>query len=376
MTSTPGASPEVGTGEMFLAYSREDATAAATLARELDADGYSLTRDPALVEGDPFWRDAVARQVATAEALLVIWSRHAAASPWVEEELRAALGPCICVALDATPLFPGQDDPGRIQRVAPGEVAGVIRRLVRANGGPPSAEAPDAAVIEAARRELDATQARRLADFAARLPPPAALESAADEVLNPPDGSRLRWVAGRDSAGRPTGFYLGVGPVTNAQYRRFVDETGFPPAPTWSRTGFTRPDAPVTGVTWFEARAYAAWAGGDLPSEAEWAQAAGAAEYATATGAIGPALAHYGQPLGEGNPVPAGNYPPAQTGFAGMCGNTWDWCLSAWGTHRVIRGGGWLDAPLFCRIAARYRNAPVDRDCCVGFRIKRTAVAG
>ena len=368
---------------IFLAYSRENGAAVPALARELDAEGYTLMRDPAQVEGDPFWRDAVARQIATADALLVIWSRHAAASPWVEEELRAAAGPCVCVALDATPLFPGQDDPGRVWVIPARELSGVMRRLVRAKGGLPFAETPEAAAdaeeIGAARRDLVAAQARRLADFVAGMPPKAALESAEDEIVNPADGSRLRRVAGRDSARRPTPFYMGIGPVTNAQYRRFVDETGFPPSPTWARTSFARPDVPVTGVNWFEARAYAAWAGGDLPSEAEWVQAASGGQspaYATATGVIGPTLAHYGQPLGEGQPVPAGEYPLARTGFAGMCGNTWDWCATAWDSHRVIRGGGWMDAPLFCRIAARYRNAPVDRDGCVGFRIKRDVGAG
>src|SRR5262249_51556443 len=68
--------------------------------------------------------------------------------------------------------------------------------------------------------------------------------------------------------------FLATTPVTNAQYRRFIEATGWPPPPTWCREEFDRPDAPVTGVTWFEARAYSAWVGGDLPSEEEWEEAA------------------------------------------------------------------------------------------------------
>ncbi len=73
-------------------------------------------------------------------------------------------------------------------------------------------------------------------------------------------------------------FCIDVHPVTNAQYKKFVDATNHapPPSPDWTEKA-VKPGCqskPVTDVDWADATAYAKWAGKRLPREAEWEKAA------------------------------------------------------------------------------------------------------
>lgn len=85
----------------------------------------------------------------------------------------------------------------------------------------------------------------------------------------------------------PQSLWLDLTPVTNAAYAKFVEEGGYQQRDLWTAAGwawreeksvsapedyagFTAPDQPQVGISWYEAYAYAKWRGGRLPTEAEW----------------------------------------------------------------------------------------------------------
>ena len=72
-------------------------------------------------------------------------------------------------------------------------------------------------------------------------------------------------------------YYIDKFEVTNAQYKKFCDETRrpYPTNAPWHKEYFTNnPDSPVMGVSWDDAAEYAKWAAKRLPTEPEWEKAA------------------------------------------------------------------------------------------------------
>ncbi len=171
-------------------------------------------------------------------------------------------------------------------------------------------------------------------------------------------------------------------PVSNGEYARFVAETGAERPLYWTEDGGERrfdqvaeidPDLPVMHVSWFEADAYARWAGLALPTEAQWEKAAAMAE-----------------PL-RGN-LDQRDFGPGHTGaFVGDC---WEWTASGFSGYpgfaaypypeysqvffdagyKVLRGASWATRPSVARTTFRNWDHPGRRQIFVGFRcVERNA---
>lgn len=165
-----------------------------------------------------------------------------------------------------------------------------------------------------------------------------------------------------------------------------------------------RLDHPVVHVSWNDARAYCAWAGGRLPTEAEWEYAArgglenaryawgdalepdGLARCNTWRGAFPDAPAPGWMP----SPVAADAFAPNGHGLFNACGNVWEWCADAFsagyhretadvdplgvgeeGAMRSMRGGSFLCHDSYCnryRVAARNGHTPAGSASNIGFR--------
>lgn len=226
-------------------------------------------------------------------------------------------------------------------------------------------------------------------------------------------------------------FFLDTAPVTCGAYRAFIEDGGYTEQRWWApegwamvreheltapqfwrreagqwlrrRFGVTEPvpaDEPVLHVSWYEADAYARWAGRRLPTEAEWEKAA---RHDPATGRSRrfpwgdeeptPERANLGQR--HLRPAPAGAYPAGRSpsGAGQLIGDVWEWTSSDFlpypgfapfpyreysevffgPGHKVLRGGSFAVDAVACRGTFRNWDLPVRRQIFSGFRTARDA---
>jgi serine/threonine protein kinase/formylglycine-generating enzyme required for sulfatase activity len=160
-------------------------------------------------------------------------------------------------------------------------------------------------------------------------------------------------------------YYIDKYEVTNAQYKKFCDETHrpYPPNPEFRTNYFVgAPDYPVLGVTIDDAQSFAAWAGKRLPTEAEWEKAASWDPVAQKKRQYpwGDDFSPERTNVGSGHTVSATESSADQSayGVVNMAGNVGEWVDAAYGPYdgnrtlepdyakgyRVFRGGTFLKA--------------------------------
>lgn len=146
------------------------------------------------------------------------------------------------------------------------------------------------------------------------------------------------------------GFQIGRYPVTNAQYRRFIQQTEHEPPHPWVEGEYPEHtgDHPVTWVSCEDAEAYATWSGCKLPTFEAWQRAVrGDDERPFPWGdEIDKPRCNTAE-LGVGGTTPVGTFPEGVSPFGcyDMLGNVWEW-TSTWyddddPQFRVVRGGAW-----------------------------------
>jgi formylglycine-generating enzyme required for sulfatase activity len=170
-------------------------------------------------------------------------------------------------------------------------------------------------------------------------------------------------------------YYIDRVPVTNAEYKVFVDATNASFPPHW-RQGKPLPGTeshPVTQVTWFDAAAYAKWAGKRLPTGPEWEKAARGTD-----GRIYPWGDTFDKTklnCGDGGPlntVPVGQYSPqgdSPYAVVDMSGNVYEWTNDGNEVLTMgLRGGSWLDGRDEARTFAVRKHTPRRKNDFIGFR--------
>ncbi|MEI6778243.1 MAG: SUMF1/EgtB/PvdO family nonheme iron enzyme [Chloroflexales bacterium] len=213
-------------------------------------------------------------------------------------------------------------------------------------------------------------------------------------------------------------YWIGKTPVTNLQFRPFVEGDGYRNQQYWTQAGWlwcqkekiAKPDYwdneewngddyPLVGVSWFEAVAYCRWLTAQtshefrLPSEAEWEKAARGTD-----GRIWPwgntweAGCCNSKEAGIGKTTPVSQYPNGASpyGVLDMAGNVWEWVATKWqkpypyqvedewtnayledgDSYRVWRGGSYYNEQQYVRGACRDSfNIARDRYIFRGLRV-------
>ncbi len=179
-------------------------------------------------------------------------------------------------------------------------------------------------------------------------------------------------------------FWIDQLEVTNAQYRVFLDDTGYEPQRYLSARLWTAPYMPALLLEWADAAEYAVWAGKRLPTEAEWEKAArGTDGRFWPWGNVWDATVlsgNDGTGLEDGYKefAPVGTFPQSASvyGALDMAGNAWEWVADEYdpdyytyapsenpqgpaaGDGHVLKGGGWAENKAFTRCASRVGGNP------------------
>ena len=212
---------------------------------------------------------------------------------------------------------------------------------------------------------------------------------AGDIWINPVDGMEMVYIAagpfrmGNEQVAdeRPyrkvtlDAYWIAKYTVTVAQFRKYVDVTHrvMPetPAVNWQER------SPIVNVDWNDAAAYARWANGRLPSEAEWEKAARGFKNVYPWGNAWDATRCNHGMDGNNAPMIVGSFPAGASDFGvmDMAGNVAQWCADAYKKpgdvldYRTIRGGSCHDiTPEAYRCSHRDFLLPTTHSDVLGFR--------
>ena len=403
--------------KFFITYSWKDIEFARRLCDDLRANGLDGFFDAYSIQPGDVIPAEIARGLEACDVYMPILSYAALASPWCDEEINAAI---------TLGKLPGRNGRPRI-----------IPLLIENCQDKMSVFLHNRLYINFANRYADAFQDLLTKGFGVApltpkietqpkpqiaVPPTPEIPTLPRTIICPKDGKEMilipagEFVMGSedlDNAKPPhrvylDAFYIDRYPVTNAEYKKFVDATnrdvpfrnaGWAKPYEWDRKKRTYPDGkadhPVVLVSWNDAVAYAQWVDGRLLTEAEWEKAA-SWDDAKKEKRVYPWGNEFNanrcntSESGIGDTTPVGKYSPqgdSPYGVGDIAGNVWEWCADWYGAdyyknspvhnpqgpnlgrYRVLRGGSWNHFVIGARGAYRFSPDPDYWYSSIGFRV-------
>lgn len=394
------------TVEIFLSYSRLDRASMFAVYDILRRAGFAVWIDDGIEPGTPNWEAAVEDALHQAQALVVLLSPHAKASPWVKREISYGLmqgkvvypllidgdqRSAVPLSLIDTQWIDGRDNAARATQE---HLLPAVQRRLRPNEPPRNqspitfdwVEIPRGPFLMGSDKTKDA--------------------NAWDDELP------------QQTVTLPA-YRIARTPVTVAQFAAFVRATGHKTTAeengsAYAYTGSKWEDViganwqhprgpqsdvrqkqehPVTCVSWHDAVVFCRWASDAtgatirLPTEAEWEKAArGTDGRIWPWGNDAPTKEHCNFAMNVGDTTPVGRYPKGASpyGVLDMAGNVWEWTATKWvenyqnyrpdddlagGDRRTLRGGSFVNLAVRVRCAFRDWYAPVLWLGISGFRV-------
>lgn len=154
-------------------------------------------------------------------------------------------------------------------------------------------------------------------------------------------------------------YYIDKYPVTNEQFRIFLQKSGYKRTPRLLDSSIWGSDRqPIVAVNWDDANAYANWCGKRLPSEAEWEKAArGESGFLYPWGSAPDSTRCNCFESGLECTSAVGSFPKGVSvyGVHDMAGNVWEMTTDKWDNESfTMKGGCYLSYIRFCRSSARW----------------------
>lgn len=349
--------------QIFISHAHQDTEFAYRLANDLRRQGWNIWIAPESIRPGERWVTAINRGLAESSIFLLVLTPAAVQSHWVQDETNAAIEMAHQGEIRFIPLQVQPTHKPPLWRMYQwisfqGEYEIGLAHL------------QSALLLESVVSKLGFTRV---------------WAKDGKEMVYVPAGEFL--YGDRKKKVYLDGFWIDKTPVTNVEYKRFLDANPNHRVPfldwddalpyNWDEKERTYPlgkeNHPVVLVSWYDAKAYTDWAGKRLVTEREWEKAARGTDgrkYPWGKWESGRANTKEAGIRGSswvGEFSPQGDSP---YGCVDMSGNVWEW-TDDWyekNKYQVIRGGSWLTDKTYGRCAARYWFGPSYRDWFDGFR--------
>lgn len=372
--------------DIFISYARKDRDRVQPLADALEQRGWSVWWDRRIRTSE-IWDEVIEKALDTTKSVVVVWTKTSVKSQWVKNEAREGLKRS---ALFPVMLCEEAQIPLEFRHVQAAWLTDW--QFGKSHSG-----------FDQFMEDIARVVALRLVYGAPQTPLKQSKVQLLSEMVRVPKGPFL-YGKTRDREAIDHDFWIDRYPVTNEQFRKFILENGYGSKAYWSPKGWkwrvesditvpkywndskwNKADHPVVGVSYYEAEAYAKWAGKRLPSEREWEKAARSqdgriypwGDEFDKTKCNSPKL--WTAQILTARTTPVTQYPAGVSpyGCYDMAGNVWEWCADRYEAEEPdahgLRGGSWFHGPVELGSSDRWWGG-ANRTNDLGFRLVKEIV--